>query len=146
MLAEMTHAPALRGMILDSRRFDILHKELKTVLSSCCDILTSDSFVDYALFSIQESNSYPMTGTAFYKTGFSALQNLLREFLCQGETLGIIYLEDAEVTASVLLSQLHGSWFMRRLLKIDRPTAREITDLVEIAMSIFRSNLSGYVK
>lgn len=142
MLEELRHAPVHRGSILDSGRFDILLKELKSVLSLCCDILISDSFVEYALFSIQEASSYPMTGAVFYESGFFALQRLVRDFLREAEFQEIIHLENAEVSASVLLSQLHGSWFMRRLLKNDRPTAREISDLVEISMSIFASSLS----
>lgn len=144
MPAELSHAPAHRGIVLDDRRFDILLKELKSVLCSCCDILISDGFVDYALFSIQEADSHPMTGKAFYETGFSALQRLVHEFLNEVEVQGIICLENAEVSASVLLSQLHGSWFMRRILKIDRPTAHEISDQVEIAMNIFTSSLSAH--
>jgi len=73
----------------------------------------------------------------------SALQRLVHEFLNEVEVQGIICLENAEISASVLLSQLHGSWFMRRILKIDRPTAHEISDQVEIAMNIFTSSLSA---
>lgn len=142
MLDGQRPSPALRGVLRDPSRADLFLAELRTVLLSCGRVLISDSFLAYAAFTVKERDAIPKIGQTFYESGLAAFQQLIRTFLAEAETQGVVMLEDAEGAAWTILSLICGCSLLRGILTGGTIPDAELVANVDNAVDLFADCLS----